>query len=103
MSYKVLKRWYLSDGESPAEMGWKILGRFSCIRKAREAMHHDVRAVEAANEYRSPYYGGEDDTQKSRRLSRDNHLYDMADSNGSHVEWEIVRGGLFTRPLFHAL
>ena len=98
--YKLLKRWYLSDGENPAEIGWETLGTFRKIRKARRAMHKNVREVEIANEYRSPFYGGQDDTQRSVSLTKDRHYYDMADSNGSHVEWEIVGPGKgFTHPI----
>lgn len=98
--YKLLKRWYLSDGESPAEMSWKCLGSFRKIRKARRAMHRDVTNIESANEYRSRFYGGINDTQRSVRLSKDRHVYDIADSNGSHVEWEITRSGNFTNMPF---
>ena len=66
--YKLLKRWYISDGENPAETGWKHIGTFHRIRHARRAMHRDVRETEAANEYRSPHYGGKENTQKSIRI-----------------------------------
>lgn len=98
--YKLLKRWYISDGENPAETGWEVVGTYRKLRKARRAMHADVHDVETANEYRSPFFGGEDDTQRSVSITREHHLYDMADSNGSHVEWEIVGIGRgFTHPI----
>ncbi len=89
--YKLLRRWYVSDcfGEDVDE-GWEVVGVFSRIRKARQAMHKDVREVEIANCYQDDGYGGLDDVQQSIRLGRDRHVYDMADMNGSHVEWEIV-------------
>jgi hypothetical protein len=102
--YKLLKRWYLSDGEKPAEIGWETLGTFRKIRKARRAMHADVHEVVIANEHRLPFNGTDSDTQQSVSLSRDHHLYDMADSNGSHVEWEIVGLGKgFTHPIGYIL
>ena len=90
--YRLLKRWYISDCESDGDSGWEVVGTYRTIRKARQAMHKDVREVEFANCYQHPDYGGLDDTQKSTRISRNEHIYDMADSCGSLVHWEIVRG-----------
>lgn len=101
--YRVLKRWYISDGNQPADMGWECLGVFRKIRKARQAMHRDIKDVEKYNCYRDPAYGGKNDTQRSLRHSRDRHVYDMADCNNSHIEWEVSRIPAFSHALYDYL
>lgn len=89
--YKLVKSWYLADIFEVNDEGEEVLGTYDTIEEARAAMDADVAEVEAANCYQWEEYGGEDDCQTSERLSENHHYYDMADSNGSFVEWEIKK------------
>ena len=89
--YKLLKRWDVNE-----ETGRECLGVFKKIRKARQAMHKDVREVEEMNCYQSPDYDGEE----SRRVSRNRHFYIISYVDGEHIEWEIVRGTDFTNQMY---
>lgn len=87
--YKLVKRWCLADCFEVEDEGEKVIGTYDKIEDARAAMDADVAEVEAANCYQWEEYGGKDDCQTSERLNENHHYYDMADSNGSFVEWEI--------------
>ena len=89
--YKLVKNWYLADTFEVNDEGEEVLGIYDTIEEARAAMDADVAEVEAANCYQWDEYGGEDDCQTSERISANHHYYDMADSNGSFVEWEIEK------------
>lgn len=93
--YRLLKRWDVGDGDT----GWETLGVFRKIRKARQAMHKDVKDVEAANCYQSPDYGGLDDGEESRRISKNRHVYIISHSECEHIEWEITRGTGFSNQI----
>lgn len=58
--------------------------------RARRMMRRLVREAEEANGYRLPEYGGEDDCEKSIRVSRDIHVYEFNDCSGDYLQWEVV-------------
>lgn len=89
MEYKLIKSWYISDGQDGADEGKIVFGTYATIEEARKAMDADVEEVEAANCYQWEEYGGEDDCQTSERIDENHHYYDMADMCGSFVEWKI--------------
>ena len=89
--YKLVKKWFIDWCNGEADEGERILGWYPDLKSAIAAMDKDVADVEEANCYQDEGYGGEDDTQTSERLSETHHYYDIADSCGSFVEWEIIK------------
>ncbi len=103
MYYKLLKRWSVED-EDGLDTGWETLGCFRKIRKARKAMHKDVKEVEAINCYQSPDYGGMNDGQESRKLGKNGHVYIISHAEMELIEWEIVKGGrMFSKPIYECI